>query len=155
MNTQPSSLPYFLRELADLESLTRVTKPPYNIVHESTYDRRSISPDDPEGWLVNQDRCRYIRKEIKQGREVYVIADFRGPGCLCRLWTADRRIMPREDLRMPEEATVRDMAYSTACFWYARSKATSNQSKDPSLVKESLLHILEFESLNQQPRSKL
>ena len=107
MTNEQHTLSDFIREMSDPTSLTLVPEPDYRIAHSSSYDRRSVSPGDQEGWFANEDKCHYIRKEKNHGRDEYVMAEFLGPGRLCRLWTADRRIMPRTDHRASEEAVIR------------------------------------------------
>lgn len=101
------SLMNLLDEMTDLVALTHDSHPKYRIVHCSSYDRASVSPDEPEGWFANKDRGSFIRKENNQGREEHVIAEFGGPGCLNRLWTPDRRIPPRASMYAEETTIVR------------------------------------------------
>lgn len=103
----PISLASLLNEMTDFAALTRDSHPTYRITHCSSYDRASVSPEDPEGWFANKDRGPFLRKENNQGREEHVIAEFDGPGCLNRLWTPDRRIPPRAAMRDEETAIVR------------------------------------------------
>ena len=101
------TLASLLEEMTDLAALTREAHPQYRIAHCSSYDRASVSPDDPEGWFANKDAGPSIRVERNQGREEHVIAEFEGPGCLNRLWIPDRRIPPKAADRSQETATVR------------------------------------------------
>ena len=87
------SLANLLDEMLDLVALTRDSHPKYRIVHFSSYDRASVSPGEPEGWFANKDYGPFIRKEVNQGREEHVIAEFDGPGCLNRLWAPDNRLI--------------------------------------------------------------
>lgn len=103
----PISLTSLLDEMTDFAALTRDPCPKYRIAHCSSYDRASVSPEEPEGWFANKDRGPFIRKEHNQGREEHVIAEFDGPGCLNRLWTPDKRIPPRVANRAEETAIVR------------------------------------------------
>jgi hypothetical protein len=93
-----------LDEMIDFAALARSPQPKYRIAHCSSYNRASVSPDDPEGWFANGDNGEYIRKERNHGRDEFVIAEFIGPGCFVRLWTADRRIPP--NVRMRGEETL-------------------------------------------------
>jgi len=82
-----------LRELVDLGALARLPEPPYEARFASSYDRRSVTPNDSEGWFANDDwasaeRANYLRVEQKAGRTEYVLFDAKGPGAVVRLWSA-------------------------------------------------------------------
>ena len=66
------SLASLLDEMTDFAALTRDSHPKYRIAHCSSYDRASVSPDEPEGWFANKDRGPFIRKEYNQGGEEHV-----------------------------------------------------------------------------------
>jgi hypothetical protein len=51
----------------------------------SSYDRHSISPDQP-GWFANADASQYIRAETVNGRQEKVMMDVDGPGVIVRFW---------------------------------------------------------------------
>jgi len=80
-------------ELVDLERLAHLADPPFRTYLASSYDRRSKSTDDLEGWFANDDwasatRPNYVRIENTRGRREYVLMEAKGPGALVRLWTA-------------------------------------------------------------------
>jgi len=82
-----------LEELVDLNRLAQIPEPPYTTGLASSYDRRSRSASDPEGWFANddwlsRDRLNYVREETNHGRREYVLLDVAGPGAIVRLWTA-------------------------------------------------------------------
>ena len=76
-----------LKELTKRSSLARFPAPEFRLLQASSYDRRSVEKDK-EGWFANEDWSNYIRKEINQGREEYVLMDADGPGAITRLWVA-------------------------------------------------------------------
>lgn len=76
-----------LKELTDRSGLARWPAPEFRLLQASSYDRRSVEKDQ-EGWFANEDWSNYIRKEINQGREEYVVMDADGPGAITRFWTA-------------------------------------------------------------------
>ncbi|MFA6125725.1 MAG: glycoside hydrolase family 172 protein [Bacteroidales bacterium] len=51
----------------------------------SSYDRRTISPDQP-GWFANADASWFIREESNGGRREFVMMDAEGPGAVVRFW---------------------------------------------------------------------
>jgi hypothetical protein len=83
-----------LREMVDLSVLARLPNPPYVARAASSYDRRSVAPDNnPDGWFANDDwasavRPNYVRVEEREGRREYVLMDAKGPGALVRIWSA-------------------------------------------------------------------
>jgi hypothetical protein len=82
-----------LAEMLDLARLAKLPDPPYTAHLASSYDRRSRSVDEAEGWFANDDwasaaRPNYERIETREGRREYVLLDVKGPGAIVRLWTA-------------------------------------------------------------------
>jgi hypothetical protein len=82
-----------LSEMVDLVRLTRLPDPPYTAHLASSYDRRSLSPDDPQGWFANEDWAsrtnpNYVRVDETSGRREYVLLDVQGPGAVVRIWSA-------------------------------------------------------------------
>jgi Protein of unknown function (DUF2961) len=59
--------------------------PVYTLKQASSYDRRSISPDQP-GWFANADENQFIREEKKDGHSEFVMMDADGPGVIVRFW---------------------------------------------------------------------
>ncbi len=85
-----------LREMVDLDRLTRPAA--HVTLQFSSYDRASVSPDDPGGWFANGDRGHYLR--VEDGR--FVLADAEGPGAIVRIWSAN----PAGDLRIELDGRV-------------------------------------------------
>ncbi|HEX6764647.1 MAG TPA: hypothetical protein VF103_04200, partial [Polyangiaceae bacterium] len=82
-----------LREMVDPTAIARLPEPPYVARAATSYDRRSVTPTDPEGWFANDDwasetRPNYVRVEERAGRREIVLMDARGPGALVRIWSA-------------------------------------------------------------------
>ena len=73
-----------LGEMTDRESITRF--PNYTLKQISSWDRTQTSPEDQDTWFNNKDFGYSIRKEVKNGRDEYVIMDASGPGCIVRIW---------------------------------------------------------------------
>ncbi|TSA32498.1 MAG: DUF2961 domain-containing protein [Porphyromonadaceae bacterium] len=71
-----------LTEMTDRESITKF--PDYTLKQLSSWDRTQTGPEDPKTWFNNIDYGYYIRKEINNGRDEYVIMDENGPGCIVR-----------------------------------------------------------------------
>ena len=76
-----------LEELPNRSSLAKWPSPEFRLLQASSYDRRSVEKDK-EGWFANEDWSNYIRKEIHNGREEYVLMDSDGPGAITRFWVA-------------------------------------------------------------------
>lgn len=74
-----------LREIADYDQMARWPSPAYTEKQASSYDRKSISPNQP-GWFANADASQYIRTEQTHGRTENVMLDADGPGAIVRFW---------------------------------------------------------------------
>lgn len=80
-----------LYEMIDRTALAEWPSPCYTTKQFSSYDRRSVSPDDPSdnGWFANGDAGKYLRSEERDGRTEWVMMDADGPGAIVRLWSAN------------------------------------------------------------------
>lgn len=100
---QQVSLPSLLEEMVDRGALARVPEPWYTCAQASSYDRRSVSADDAEGWFANADADKYIRTEETFGRKEYVMMDVSGPGAVVRIWSAN----PKGTMRVYLDGSAR------------------------------------------------
>lgn len=74
-----------LREMVDYGTMARWPSPAYTEKQASSYDRKSVSPNQP-GWFANADFSQYIRTETNSGRKEMVMMDADGPGAIVRFW---------------------------------------------------------------------
>ncbi|MBS1664000.1 MAG: DUF2961 domain-containing protein [Bacteroidetes bacterium] len=74
-----------LQEMTDFDAVARFPSPVYTLRQASSYDRRSVSPDQP-GWFANSDFNQFIREEKKEGYSEFVMMDVEGPGTMVRFW---------------------------------------------------------------------
>ena len=74
-----------LLEMVDREAMARFPSPEYTCRQFSSYDRATVSPDQP-GWFANWDRSMFIRIEETENRKEYVMMDTEGPGAIVRFW---------------------------------------------------------------------
>ena len=74
-----------LKEMTDREALTRFPNPHYRLEQASSYDRLSVSKDQP-GWFANADWNAFIREDMMDGRRELVMMDQEGPGAIVRFW---------------------------------------------------------------------
>ncbi len=74
-----------LVEITDPEAITRFPDPSYRLVQQSSYDRRTVSPDSA-GWFANNDYTHFIREEENEGRREFVMFEAEGPGAIVRWW---------------------------------------------------------------------
>ncbi|MBN1909375.1 MAG: DUF2961 domain-containing protein [Pirellulales bacterium] len=81
----PVTLDTLLDEMVDRTAVARLPEPAYTCKQASSYDRRSVSPDEP-GWFANGDSCKFLRSEKNDGREEWVMMDAKGPGAIVRFW---------------------------------------------------------------------
>lgn len=80
------SLESLLQEMIDREEIARWPHPAYTSHQASSYDRRSKTPEDPEGWFANQDYSHFLGSQERDGRLEWVLLEADGPGCVVRLW---------------------------------------------------------------------
>lgn len=79
----PQSL---LEEMIDRDAVARWPAPAYACKQASSHDRRKNNPADPETWHANVDYGQFIRTEVNEGRQEWVILDDQGPGAITRFW---------------------------------------------------------------------
>ena len=77
-----------LEELTNRENLSIHPSGHWTQHQASSYDRLSITPNDPKGWYANQDWNNFIRTEKINGRAESVMLDVDGPGVITRFWNA-------------------------------------------------------------------
>ena len=83
--SKPVTLESLLEEMTDRVHLTYFPEVEYSHLHFSSYDRASVSPDEP-GWFANVDRSNFLRVEENNGRREFVMVDAEGPGAVVRWW---------------------------------------------------------------------
>lgn len=76
-----------LAEMVNRPEVTHAPAFPYRSLQASSYDRRSVTPDDPAGWFANSDNNQVIRYETHQGRTEAVMMEHSGPGVITSIWT--------------------------------------------------------------------
>lgn len=74
-----------VKEMADRDALAEYPAIPYRSLQASSYNRESVSPDLP-GWFADSDGEGFIRTEINDGREEWVMMEDDGPGCVTKIW---------------------------------------------------------------------
>lgn len=79
------TLESLLEEMVSVEELSRFPDPYYTCHQESSYDRRSVSPDDPT-WFANDDGFGIMRADTIGDRIEKVMFDETGPGVITRIW---------------------------------------------------------------------
>lgn len=82
---QSVSINTLLNEITDRSSLTVFPEPNYQLKQFSSYDRKSISKDEP-GWFANADYTQFLSEENNNGRREFVLFDHEGPGAVVRWW---------------------------------------------------------------------
>lgn len=75
-----------LEEMVSDDEMTRFPSEEYTQHQASSYDRRSVTPDDPENWFRNDDGWGYERFENKENRLEKVIFEEDNPGVITRIW---------------------------------------------------------------------
>ena len=94
------SLESLLGEMTDRDALARVPETPYVLRLWSSYDRRTVTPDDPKGWFANDDFSHFVRVETNGVRREAVLVDAKGPGAIVRFWQTFARTDRKGVLRL-------------------------------------------------------
>lgn len=76
-----------LREMVDREAIARYPEQqPYRTLQASSYNRESVSADQP-GWFADSDGVYCIRTEQnKNGQTEWVLMEDSGPGAITKIW---------------------------------------------------------------------
>jgi hypothetical protein len=92
----PVTTAELLEEMFDLGSLARLADPPFRTVQFSSYDRRSVGPEDPD-WFSNADGfggepipgfMEVLEEPGEDGTGLYLVAEVDSPGAIVRGWSA-------------------------------------------------------------------
>ncbi|WP_231617863.1 glycoside hydrolase family 172 protein [Novipirellula aureliae] len=104
---EPVSIESLLREMVDRDAVAHYPEQDFRLKQHSSYDRRSKSPDDSQGWFRNKDSNRndtdtnLIRIEEIDGQKEWVLMDHEGPGAIVRTWMPWRQPNnPTTDIRI-------------------------------------------------------
>lgn len=86
-NPQAITFQYLLREMVDRKRLTEFPMDvPYRTLQASSYNRTSVSPEQP-GWFADSDGVFCIRTEKnKKGETEWVLMEDDGPGAITKIW---------------------------------------------------------------------
>ncbi len=79
------NLTTLLNEMVDREQITRFPESGYQCLQASSYNRESVSPDEP-GWFADSDGIGFIRTEENNGQKEWVIMEDEGPGVITKIW---------------------------------------------------------------------
>ncbi|MCG8310142.1 MAG: DUF2961 domain-containing protein [Cytophagales bacterium] len=80
-----------LEEMVSREAIAKLPMPAYKNLQASSYDRRTISPE--EGWHANGDRSYFVSVEKKEnGRYEHVMLKTNGPGAIVRFWSVTSNV---------------------------------------------------------------
>jgi len=90
---EPITMESLLSEMVDRDAVARFPQPDFRLRQQSSYDRLSKTPDDPDGWFANKDHTKnFVRIETNDRRREWVLMEHDGPGALVRSWMPDKRI---------------------------------------------------------------
>lgn len=81
------SMRSLLREMVDRKQLVEYPESnPYKAMQASSYNRASVSPDQP-GWFADSDGVFCIRTEKnRKGETEWVLMEDKGPGAITKIW---------------------------------------------------------------------
>ncbi|MDF7799032.1 DUF2961 domain-containing protein [Pontiellaceae bacterium B1224] len=89
---EPVSIESLLNEMVDRDSVARFPNTDFRLKQESSYNRASVTPDEPKGWFTNHDfnsndkDHNFVRIEENNGQKEWVLMDHEGPGAIVRTW---------------------------------------------------------------------
>ncbi len=90
-SAQTVTLRSLLAEMTHPEALVRFPEPRYQSLQASSYNRASTNRNQPNqdtsGWFADSDGVGYIRTEMHQGKQEWVLMEHQGPGCITKIWT--------------------------------------------------------------------
>ncbi len=84
-----------MEEIGRKEPLTKYPVPEFITRQASSYDRMSVSKDQP-GWFANYDLCNFYGIDSVEGRRELVLLNASGPGAVVRFWMTFAGIHPGE-----------------------------------------------------------
>lgn len=80
-----------LEEMKGLDGLAKFPEIEYECLQASTYNRASVARDQADqgtgGWFADGDGGGFIRTEMINGQQEWVVMEHDGPGALTRYWT--------------------------------------------------------------------
>lgn len=117
-NARPEvTLASLLDEMVSYDAVVRAPSPAYRAAQVSSYDRRTVSPQQP-GWWANDDGAGFERLDTIGGRVEKVLFDRPGPGAVTRIWmtTSDKRGMLRFYFDGAASPQIEIPAYDMARF---------------------------------------
>jgi len=79
------TLESLLKDMTNRAAIAEYPDPFYTCKQASSYDRRSVAPDQP-GWYANGDTSQFVREEMNGDRKEWVLIDVDGPGAIVRWW---------------------------------------------------------------------
>lgn len=93
-NKEKITIASLLSNMVDRNAIASFPTNNFRLKQESSYNRVSKTPSDPEGWFNNHDYNKeekeednnFIRIEEKNGQKEWVLMDHVGPGAVVRTW---------------------------------------------------------------------
>lgn len=82
---QEVTLGSLLEEMVARKNMARYPEPAYQTRQFSSYDRRAKEPGG-ENWYANRDNTKFLRRELTENGEEWVMFDARSPGAIVRWW---------------------------------------------------------------------
>lgn len=86
------SIESLLKEMGNRELLAQYPETNFRLKQQSSYNRASVTPEDSIGWFMNKDfDVNFIRTEINNDREEWVLMEHLNPGAIVRIWFPFRK----------------------------------------------------------------
>ncbi len=90
--TDTVSIESLLKEMVDRDAISTYPTHNFRLKQQSSYNRASVTPDEPGGWFTNKDfnssdkDSNFVRVEEINGEKEWVLMDHKGAGAIVRSW---------------------------------------------------------------------
>ena len=88
---EAATLRSLLSEMTDPAAVARFPASDYQCLQATSYNRASTNRNQPDqttgGWFADSDGTGFIRTEMKNGKQEWVLMEHDGPGCITKMWT--------------------------------------------------------------------
>ncbi len=89
---QPISVESLLTEMVNRDAVAEFPRHDFRLRQQSSYNRASQTPQEPEGWFANRDfnsdenSRNFVRVEENNGQKEWVLMEHEGAGAIVRSW---------------------------------------------------------------------
>ena len=91
--TSTITIETLLNDMTDRGAVARFPQSDFRLKQSSSYNRASVTPNEPKGWFTNRDynkgekNINFMRIEENNGKKEWVLMEHNSPGALVRYWS--------------------------------------------------------------------